>query len=144
MIRIAHRCCGSLCASVTAEPALVAACHCTECQGRTGTPFGVSTYIPKQQVRTEGTSKVYLRGSDAGRKIALHFCPNCVSRVFWHAHFRPHLIAIAFGAFADPSMPWPTVSVWETTRLPWVTFNHQADRFGRQVEQTEGAVADRR
>jgi hypothetical protein len=76
--------------------------------------------------------------------IALHFCRNCGSTVFWNADFRPHRIGIAFGAFADPSIPWPTVSVWETTRHCWVTFNHQPDRFGRQIEQTEGAVADRR
>jgi hypothetical protein len=29
----------------------VVACHC---QRRTGSPFGVSTYFPKEQARTEG------------------------------------------------------------------------------------------
>ena len=69
MSRIAHSCCGSLRAQATGEPAFVAACHCMECQRRTGSPFGVSTYFPKEQVRTEGPSKVYVRGSDSGRKI---------------------------------------------------------------------------
>ena len=55
MTRIAHCCCGSLRAEATGEPALVNACHCTECQRR------------------------------------------------------------AYGAFADLSMPWLTLSVWETT-----------------------------
>jgi hypothetical protein len=68
MTRIAHCCCGSLCAEVSGEPALVAACHCMECQRRTGSPFGVSTYFLKEHVRTEGPSKVYVRGSDSGRK----------------------------------------------------------------------------
>jgi glutathione-dependent formaldehyde-activating enzyme len=67
MTRIAHCCCGSLRAEATGEPAFVAACHCMECQRRTGSPFGVSTYFPKEQVCTEGPSKVYVRGSDAGR-----------------------------------------------------------------------------
>jgi hypothetical protein len=85
-----------------------------------------------------------VRGSDSGRKGELHFCPDCGSTVFWHAEFVPDLIGIAFGAFADPSMPWPTVSVWETTRHPWVTFDHELDRFGRQPELTETpATADR-
>ena len=26
-------------------------------------------------------------------------------------------------------MPRPTLSVWEQTRHPWVTFDHQLDRF---------------
>lgn len=144
MIRIAHCCCGLLSAAATGEPALVAACHCMECQRRTGSAFGVSTYFPKQQVRTEGTSKVYVRDSDAGRKIELHFCPNCGSTVFWNADFLPDLTGIAFGAFADPSMPRPTVSAWETTRHPWVTFDHELDRFVRQVEKSESAATVQR
>jgi hypothetical protein len=118
MTRIAHCCCGSLRAEVTGEPALVAACHCMECQRRTGSPFGVGAYFPKDRARTEGRNKVYLRGSDSGRKIECHFCPHCGSTVFWRAEFVPDLIGIAFGAFAAPSMSWPRLSVWETTRHP--------------------------
>jgi hypothetical protein len=70
-----------------------------------------------------------MRGSDAGRKIEFHFCPDCGSTVFWYAEALPDLIGIAFGTFADPSMPRPSLSVWETTRHPWVSFDHQLDRF---------------
>ena len=52
----------------------------------------------------------------------------------------PDLIGIAFGAFADPSMPWPPLSVWETTRHPWVTFDHELLHFGRQPELVEGTA----
>jgi hypothetical protein len=68
MTRIAHCCCASLRAEVTGEPVAVVACHCTECQRRTGSAFGVSTYFPQEQVRTEGPSKVYVREGDSGRK----------------------------------------------------------------------------
>ena len=140
MTRIAHCCCGSLRAEATGDPAFVGACHCIQCQRRTGSPFGVSIYFAKEHVRTEGPSKVYVRGSDSGRKIERHFCPNCGSTVFWFAEFAPDLIGFAIGAFADPSMPPPTVSVWETTRHPWVTFDHQLDHFGHQPELSKGAV----
>ena len=134
MTRIAHCCCGSLRAETTGEPVFVGACHCTECQRRTGAPFGVGTIFPKEQVRTEGLSKVYVRGSDAGRKIEFLFCPDCGSSVFWYAELYADMVGIAFGTFADPSMPQPTLSVWETTRHPWVTFDHQLDRFTVQPE----------
>ena len=129
MTRIAQCCCGSLRAEATGEPVFVAACHCTECQRRTGSPFGVGTIFPKEQVRTEGLSKVYVRGSDAGRKIEFLFCPDCGSSVFWYAELYADMVGIAFGTFANPSMPGPTLSVWETTRHPWVSFGHQLDRF---------------
>ena len=107
MIRIAHCCCGSLRAEATGEPAFLGACHCTECQRRTGAAFGVNTYFLKGLVRTEGQSKVYVRGSDSGRKAEFHFCPGCGSTVFWYAEIVPDLVGIAFGAFADPSIPGP-------------------------------------
>jgi hypothetical protein len=129
MTRIAHCCCGSLRAETSGEPLIVGVCHCTECQRRTGSAIGVGTYFPKDQVRTEGPSKVYERSSDSGRKVESHFCPDCRISVFWYAEVRPDLIAVAFGAFADPSMPWPTRSIWEATRHPWVTFDHPIDRF---------------
>ena len=106
-------------------------CHCTQCQRRTGSAFGVGTYFLREKVRVEGPSKVYVRGSDSGRKIEQHFCLDCGSTVFWYSEHFPDLIGIAFGAFADPSMSWPTASVWETTRHPWVTFDHKLDHFER-------------
>jgi hypothetical protein len=57
--------------------------------------------------------------------------------VFWYADFSPDLIGIAFGAFADPSMPRPTLSAWETTAHSWVTFDHELDHLGRQDELIE-------
>ena len=132
MTRLAHCCCGALRAEATGEPALVAACHCIACQRRTGAPFGASTYFAKAQVRTAGPSKVYVRGSDSGRKVEFHFCPDCGTSVFWYAEFRPDHVGISFGAFADPSMPWPAASVWEATRHPWVTFDQPIERFTDQ------------
>ena len=140
MTRIAHCSCGSLRAEATGEPALLGVCHCTACQRRTGSAFGVGTYFSKEQVRAEGPNKVYARGSDSGRKSERHFCPDCGSTVFWYLELFPDLIGIAFGAFADPSMPWPPVSVWETTRHPWVTFDHRLDHFERQPELIEGTA----
>jgi len=144
MTRIAHCCCGSLRAEATGEPEFLAACHCVECQRRTGSAFGVATYFSKEQVLTEVPGKVYVRGSDSGRKTECHFCPDCGSTVFWYAERFPDLIGIAFGAFADPSMPRPMASVWETTRHPWVTFDHELHHFERQPEPVEGRATARR
>jgi hypothetical protein len=128
MTRIAHCCCGSLRAETTGEP-LIAVCHCTECQRRTGSAFAVVAFFPKDQVRIAGPSTVYARRADSGRKVEFHFCPDCGTSVFWYAEFRPDHIGVAFGAFTDPSMPWPAASVWEATRHPWVTFDHPVGRF---------------
>jgi hypothetical protein len=143
MTRIAHCCCGSLRAEATGEPSLVGVCHCTECQRRTGSAFGVNTYFPKDQVRTEGRAGSTVRGSNSGRKIELHFCPDCGASVFWYAEFPPDQVGIALRAFAGP-LPWPTLSVWETTQHPWVTFGRELNHFAGQPELIEGPVAAHR
>ena len=97
--------------------------------------------FPERAGARRGASKVYVRGSDSGAK---DFCPDCGSTVLWYSESFPDLIGIAFGAFADPSMPWPPVSVWETTRHPWVTFDHDLLHFGRQPELVEGPATARR
>jgi len=140
MTRIAHCSCGSLRAEATGEPAVLAVCHCTQCQRRTGSAFGVGAYFAKEQVRVEGPSKGYVYVGDSGRKVERHFCPDCGSTVLWYAETAPDLIGIAMGAFADPLMPWPLVSAWETTRHPWVTFGHELLHFELQPQRP--AVAE--
>jgi hypothetical protein len=114
--RIAHCCCGSLSAEALADPIVILACHCLECQRRTGSPFQVGAYFLKEHVRTEGPSKVYVREGQEGREVRLHFCPDCGTTVYWDFVARPDWLAVAAGTFADPSLPQPTISIWEATR----------------------------
>ena len=112
--------CGSLSVTCTGEPALVALCHCLECQKRTGAPFGVAAFFAETAVAVDGVSSEYRRMGDSGHEIEFHFCPTCGSSVYWRPHFRPGLVAVALGAFADPAFPAPTKTVYTEHRHPWV------------------------
>ena len=129
MIRIAHCCCGSLRAEAAGEPTFVGACHCTECQRRTGSPFGVGTLFPKEQVRTEGPSKVYVRGSDSGRKIEIHFCPDCGSQLTYENTHIPEEVHLYAASLADPSLIIPTRHVFVNEQLPWFEVADELPRF---------------
>jgi tetratricopeptide (TPR) repeat protein len=72
-------------------------------------------------VHVEGRFSDYVRISDEGdHERTFHFCPDCGSTVFYTTSDAPDLIAVAVGAFADPSFPPPTVSVYDSRRHPWV------------------------
>jgi hypothetical protein len=122
MSRIAHCSCGSLRVKTTGEPALATACHCRECQRRTGSPYGVSVVFKKAQARVEGASTVYVRDGQQGRKLRFHFCPECGSTVYFEADVLADAIGVALGTFADPAFPAPTRSTWEQSRHSWVEF----------------------
>jgi hypothetical protein len=89
MTGTAHCCCGALRVEVSADPDAVAACHCGECQRRTGSVFGVGAIFKRENVRAEGPSKMYVRDGQGGRKVKMHFCPTCGTTVFWEADMRP-------------------------------------------------------
>jgi len=88
-------------------------------------PFGLSAYFPAEQVRIEGESKVFSRAGQEGRRIQGYFCPKCGTTLYWEAEFMPGHIGIAAGTFCDPTFPAPTVSSWEQSKHPWVSFGHK-------------------
>jgi hypothetical protein len=135
MSAVAKCSCGSLSAEVAAEPVVVGVCHCTECQRRTGSVFGVGAYFKKENVRTLGPSTSYVRDGQEGRKVRTNFCPTCGSTVFWSLDFFPDFIGVAVGAFADPSFARPVASVWERTRHPWVGFGHDVEQYMGAVQR---------
>ena len=94
-------------------------CHCIACQRRTGAPFGAQSRFLRSQVAAEGDSCRYVRQADSGNTVTFHFCPSCGSTVYWELAAFPDLVAVALGAFADPSFPAPKISVWERTRHAW-------------------------
>jgi len=70
-----------------------------------------------------------LRRTDSGDHIMFHFCPACGSTVFYEPDQEPDLIAIPVGAFADPSFPTPTVSVYESRRHAWTGLPPEIEHF---------------
>jgi hypothetical protein len=120
--RTATCACGQLQARCTGEPALVSLCHCLSCQKRTGSAYGVAAFFARENVETSGSAHIYSRSSDSGFGLTHHFCPQCGSTVFWEAHRKPDMIAVAVGAFADPTFPPPAKAVYAEHRHPWVQF----------------------
>src|SRR5262245_23150161 len=112
--------CGQLHLEAEGEPLRISMCHCLACQRRTGSTFGVQARFPKERVRVEGRSTAYVRTADSGHRVTFHFCPECGATVYWVLDQLPDAVAVAVGAFADPSFPGPRVSVYSKRRHPWV------------------------
>ena len=118
-IRHAACSCGNLTLDAEGEPVRISMCHCFACQRRTGSTFGAQARFLRDKVRIAGSSTVYTRVADSGNSIAFHFCPTCGSTVYYLLDGMPDMIAVAMGAFADPSFPAPKVSVYEARRHTW-------------------------
>jgi hypothetical protein len=128
-IRNAACCCGQLTLVAEGEPVRISMCHCLSCQRRTGSTFGAQARFPRDKVRTSGNSTAYARMADSGNSITFHFCPTCGSTVYYLLDKMPDMLAVALGAFADPSFPAPTVSVYEARRHAWTGIPEGAEHL---------------
>jgi hypothetical protein len=111
--------CGQLSVTCEGDPVRISMCHCLACQQRTGSVFSVQARFPADRVRIEGASTTFVRTGDSGGKATMRFCPTCGSTVYWELDGVPGFVAVAVGAFADPSFPAPTVSVYGTRKHAW-------------------------
>lgn len=118
--RTASCCCGQLRIEVQGEPLGIGVCHCLACQRRTGSVFAaLAGFAPPYKVF--GAATEYLRVGDQGSKFRFRFCPVCGSTVFHTEEgAETSFVAVAVGAFADPSFPPPQDSVYDCRRHPWV------------------------
>jgi hypothetical protein len=121
--------CGQLRLEAAGDPIRISMCHCLACQRRTGSAFAIQARFAAAQVSVVGRFSEYIRASDDGdADWTFHFCPECSATVFYTGADAPDVIAVPVGAFADPSFPPPTVSVYESRRHPWVVVPAEVER----------------
>lgn len=119
--RTASCSCGQLQAHVTGEPVRISVCHCLACQRRSGSVFSAQARFSRNGARIVGESTEYDRVGDEGGRATFRFCPTCGDTVYYTNAGDDETIAIPIGAFADPSFPAPTVSVYEERMHSWVS-----------------------
>jgi len=125
--------CGRLSVTAPASSRLVIACHCADCQRRTGSPFGTIAYYPSEQLTITGPSTRFERSSAAGGLVETFFCPTCGSTVCLRLSKQPSMLGVPVGAFNDPSYPAPMFSVWEEGKHHWVAVPAPAEHHRQDI-----------
>lgn len=128
-IRIASCTCGQLSIKCYNDPIRVSICHCTECQKRTGSIFGVQARFNKNDIIITGNSTEYKRIADSGNEILFHFCNICGSTLYWFPLSLPDVIVIAAGNFNynKDNFPLPIVSVYNDRAVSWCKFTNEME-----------------
>jgi hypothetical protein len=127
--RLASCSCGQLTARVDGDPVRISICHCLACQRRTGSAFGEQARFLRGNVSLSGESSEYIRVGDEGSRVRFHFCPRCGSTVYYEPEGLEEFLAIPVGAFADPSFPPPSVSVYESRMHGWIVPPAEAEHI---------------
>ena len=131
--------CGNLTATIAeGAEAMTVACHCIDCQKRSGSPFGTMAYYPNESVAIGGETREYSRPTDSGNTYTTGFCPTCGSTLYGRASRFPGITGITVGTIGDPKFPAPIRSVYEQSRHEWLAMPDSTDGFlqGRDGERS--------
>ncbi|NPD66104.1 GFA family protein [Lichenicola cladoniae] len=123
--------CGAVTADLPGPSSQIFACHCLDCQRRTGSPFGVGAYYPAGMVTCSGQVTEFVRPTDAGGEFRTSFCSRCGTSVYWKTTGKPDMIGIAVGAIGDPAYPAPAASLWERSKHPWMSIETASENLPR-------------
>src|SRR2546421_4952895 len=129
--------CGAVRYQTEGRPLRTSACHCSSCQRRTGSAFGLGAYFKAEQVRiVRGELRTYEHHSDeSGRWLRFQFCPKCGTQVTWTSEGLAGMRAVGLGTFDDPK--WLKVERfgWFSSAHPWIKVPE-----GVEVFRKAGAV----
>lgn len=117
--------CGLISFTAEIDPARVMACHCTDCQILSGSPFRVVVAAPIETFVLRGTPKSYVKVAESGNRRALAFCPECGTPLFAAAPENATSVVIRLGCVTQRAELVPAVQIWQRSSMPWLSELHR-------------------
>jgi len=114
--------CGAVRYRMNADPMIVHACHCTECQRLSGGAFAINALVESEQVEMlAGEPEPVPVDGTSGKPQTIFRCPRC--QVALWSHYPgggPKLCFIRVGTLDEPARLKPDIHIYTSTRLPWL------------------------
>ncbi len=114
--------CGAIRYTLNADPVMVAACHCKDCQKQTGTAYSVVMGVPADAVSFDsGTPKTYQTTGTSGMPVDRKFCGDCGSPILTDVKVIEGLLFIKGGTLDDTSSVEVGAEIWCDSKAQWAT-----------------------
>lgn len=126
--------CGQVTYRLAEAPKIVLACHCTECQKLSTSPYSVTAVVATNAIEFSGELKEWSRSAESGNKNSAKFCPVCGNRVY---HFNPDdestiKLKLKPVKMTDDRIFEPTMHVWVSEKLSWYRIPEGVKVFDKQ------------
>jgi hypothetical protein len=112
--------CGAHRILLPGPPPRVTLCFCTDCQRRSGGPFGIAAYYAADGLELPALPH-RTRTSDAGRWLREHHCAVCGSVLFYAFALREGVVGIPLGLIDGAAHLAPDRAVFCRNKPPWVS-----------------------
>jgi hypothetical protein len=130
---VTGRCaCEDLRYRLEALPLFTHACHCLDCQRRTGTAFSMTTIVMRDDlVFTHGEQ----RAKTVSLRSTLHSCAKCETAIYTESIAFPSTVILRAGSFDDTTVVAPQAHIWVRRKQVWLTLPEGVPRFEEQYER---------
>jgi hypothetical protein len=133
--------CGAVRYEIDAEPLIVIACHCTQCQRQSASAFGMTVPVPHDALRiVKGTPQHWSRIAESGNMLGAMFCPTCGVRLY-HEPAYGKFLNVKAGTFDDTSWAEPVGHIWTEMAQPWVRERLTGVIYPRQQPNMDAFIA---
>ena len=124
--------CGNVTYQLLAEPSLVIACHCKECQKLSTSAFSITAIVTASDLVIQGELKDWSRMAESGRTAAAKFCPTCGNRIYHYDPDDPDAIKLKPSNLSDTSIIQPAIHTWVSEKQAWYQIPDGVKTFDKQ------------
>lgn len=126
--------CGQVTYTLHEAPLKVFACHCTECQKLSTSPFSITAVVASNAIEFEGKLHEWSRDADSGNKNNAKFCPDCGNRIY---HYNPDdsatvKLKLKPVNIANDNIFEPSAHIWVSEKQNWYQIPDGVEVFEKQ------------
>ena len=126
--------CGVISYELLGPPITLYRCHCTDCQTASGSAFGMSMWVKKDDFKlTSGILKSFIRIADSGTKVESFFCDACGVRIYTKAlRLNSEHIVLKPGTLQNTDDLSPSADIWLKSKQDWFELPTDTKHFQGQ------------
>ena len=117
------------------------ACHCTECQTRTGSAFSEHMLFMLADLELTGELDVAEYTQPSGAHSRIHGCARCKARIYAENDTRPGMASLRCGTLDDSSAVVPAAHLWVKSKQSWIGLPEDARTVDEQPRTNEEWIA---
>ena len=117
------------------------ACHCTDCQTRTGSAFSEHMLFFGKDLTIRGELDVAEYMQPSGAKARIYGCVRCKARIYAENDSRPGMASLRCGTLDESSAVIPAAHIWVTSKQSWIELPYDAKTMAENPQTTEEWIA---
>lgn len=117
------------------------ACHCTDCQRRTGSAFGIQQSVLTEDLAVEGPLVRGEHVQPSGAVAGIYACAACLTRIYTDNNMRPGIANLRAGTLDSSPTMVPGAHLWVRSKQPWIVLPEGVIALDTQPDSTEGWMA---